>query len=216
MVKPDIFFLEFYPVHRNGRCKMTQDAFDHIHRDTPDPEKAQDMIDPECVEIIAHVFESLFPPGIAIVSHLFPVVGRKTPILPFDGKIIGRGPRLLIHVIELRRHPGITAIAVNANRDIPLEDNSMFVRIVYRIPQLKMQMVLNEILEENSVIMQGAGRSVFSDGLGIIMAVQGPTGKIRRSVLVPQITKSRIRDQPVLIPGKKIEEVRIFLKFFFL
>src|SRR5580692_215381 len=46
-VEPDISFLELAAADRDGGIEMSQDAFDDVHRDAPDAEEAQDMVDAE-------------------------------------------------------------------------------------------------------------------------------------------------------------------------
>src|ERR1700722_12740608 len=99
----------------NGRRKMPQNAFHNVHRNAPDPEKTKDMVDPEPIKIVAHLSKTSLPPLIAVFAHLFPVIGRETPILPFDRKIVRWRPRLQVHMIKLGLHPGIAAVAKNAD-----------------------------------------------------------------------------------------------------
>ncbi len=133
---------------------MAQDPFDDVHRDAPDPEEAQDMVNPESIEVVSHVLEPPFPPAIPVFAHLVPVVGWKTPVLAFDREIVRRRARLLVHVVKAGLHPGVAAIAINADGDIPFHHHTVLMGIVDRVPELEMQVVLDKILKEDRVVMR--------------------------------------------------------------
>jgi hypothetical protein len=113
-------------------------------------------------------------------------------------------------------HPGVAAIAINADGDIPFHHHAVLMGIVDRVPELEMQVVLDKILKEDSVVMGRAGRCILLDDIGLVVPVDGPGGKIRGMVFVPEITKGRIGDEPGAIPIKKFEKIGVLLKFFFL
>ena len=49
--------------------------------DLPDAEEAQDVVDAESVEVLGHGAQAGLPPGIAVLGHRIPVVGREAPVL---------------------------------------------------------------------------------------------------------------------------------------
>src|ERR1700733_8564754 len=157
IIEPDVPLLELHPMDGNSRVKMAQDPFHHFHRDAPDTKESQDMIDAEPVEIIAHVRETALPPGVTVFLHFLPVVGRKTPVLPLDGEVVGRSAGLHIHMVKPWFHPGITAVAVDTDGDIALQDDAVLVRMIDRIAQLEVKMVLDEILQNDRIKMSRTG-----------------------------------------------------------
>src|SRR5919205_4097153 len=98
-------------------------------RNAPYSKETQNMINSECIEIEAHLFETLFPPRIMIFVHFFPIVCRESPVLTCYSKIVWRCAGLHVHVIQLRMLPCISAIAVNADGNITFYDNTVVVCI---------------------------------------------------------------------------------------
>ena len=112
-----------------GWYKFAHNTFYCISRYAPYSKKAQYMINSESIEIFTHLLKTLSPPTKSILLHFFPVVGRKTPVLAFNGKIIRRCTCLCIHIIQFGCHPGIAAIAVNTNRQIAFYYYAVFMCI---------------------------------------------------------------------------------------
>ena len=60
---------EFIGGVRERRVEMSQQSRFDSHRNLPDAEKSKNMINPERVEILTHLSEPCFPPGVAILGH---------------------------------------------------------------------------------------------------------------------------------------------------
>src|SRR6185312_13532415 len=216
MVKPDIPFIEFHPVNRNGRNKTAHDPFGFLNRYAPDPEKAKDMVYAESIKINRHLFKTILPPAIIILIHLLPVVSRKSPVLALQGEGVRRRACLLIQVKEFRRHPGIATIPVNANRNIPFDYHTVFMGVIGRIAELQVEMVLNKIMQGDLIVLFGLRSGQPVNAELVVPAVGFPFCKISSSVYIPQITKCGVWGQPELIVFEKLYVLRIFIQIFFL
>ena len=113
--------------------KLTHNSFDSMCRYAPYSKKAQHMIYSDGVEIIAHVFHPLPPPGIIILCHFFPVVCWETPVLAFGSKGIWWCTCLHIHVKKGTIHPGIATVPANTYGQITFDDDTRFMCIFNRI-----------------------------------------------------------------------------------
>src|SRR5262249_27610698 len=140
---------EFIDMDGYGRNKPPHDPLHFIFRNAPNTKETQDMIDAKRIKVIAHLAESLFPPGKSIFLHSLPVINRESPVLPDDREIIRRSPGLPVHVQKLRSHPCITAIAINTDWNISFQNDPILVRIICRFFQLQMKMILYEIIKTN-------------------------------------------------------------------
>src|SRR5215467_8035499 len=105
------------------------------------------MINTKCIEIITHLHKPLMPPFKSVCGHLFPIVSRESPILTFYGKIIRRRSCLHFKMEEFRLYPSITSISINADWDIPFENDPIFMSIFSSIFQLQMQVKLHEVMD---------------------------------------------------------------------
>src|SRR5436190_21392599 len=86
--------------NRHRGNEIAQNAFHGVRRNTPDPEESQDVINAKGVEVAAHLFETLLPPGEAVILHSRPVISGKPPILSLFRKRIGRRASLHVEVIK--------------------------------------------------------------------------------------------------------------------
>src|SRR4029453_6456577 len=111
------------------------------------------MVDSECVEIYGHLCETILPPLKGIFCHPLPVISWKAPVLALDGKWIRWCTRLLIQMIEVRRHPGITTMPVYTNWNISLENDPVFMGVLYGFAQLPVKMVLNKIIISDLIVL---------------------------------------------------------------
>src|SRR6478736_6432776 len=112
IIEPHPTLTEFMYMNRKGRNKPSHDSFYCICRYTPDAEKSENMINPECIEIITHLHESAMPPFKTVLRHLVPVISWESPVLTTNSKTIWRCPCLLIHMVQPRFHPCITTVAI--------------------------------------------------------------------------------------------------------
>src|SRR5487761_2108457 len=124
--------MKFPDMNRDGRIKMSHNPFHGPDRDTPYPEKSEDMINPERIKVVAHLPEPLFPPGKSVLFHPFPVIGWETPVLTLYGKIIRGCPCLNVHVVKFLLAPGICPEPVYPNGYIPFQDDAVAVSIFRR------------------------------------------------------------------------------------
>ena len=92
-----------------------------IHRNLPDAEETENMVDAVSVEVFRHLAETCFPPCEAVAVHLFPVVCRETPVLTEDREVIRRCACLAVHVEELGIDPGVDACARYADWNVAFE-----------------------------------------------------------------------------------------------
>ena len=88
-----------------SRCELSHQARSLRHRDFPDTEKAQHMVDAVGIEILLHFAEAAHPPLAAVTEHLVPVVGRESPVLPVSSKLIGWCSCLSVQVEVFRFCP---------------------------------------------------------------------------------------------------------------
>ncbi len=127
---------ELFRANRYRRNEMPQDALDRIDGDAPNSKEPQNVVDAKSIKVVAHLGESLFPPGEAVFLHVSPVVSRKAPVLSLCGESVWRGACLHLHVIKLGLLPGIHAETGHADGDVTLQHHPFAARIFSRRPQL--------------------------------------------------------------------------------
>src|SRR5688572_14279203 len=118
LFEPYTLLTKFIDVHRHTGNKSSHDPLYGMCRDAPDTEESQDVIDPECVEIIAHLFKPLFPPQEAVFLHPFPIICWEPPVLTYRSKIIWWCSCLPAHVILIGPCPCITSITIDPDWNI--------------------------------------------------------------------------------------------------
>src|SRR5574344_1782101 len=102
------------------------------------------MVNTISVKILCHVFQTLYPPLVAIFSHGLPIVGRETPILPVLGEIVGRGSRRAVHIEIVRSHPCFYAVAVNAYWYVTFQHKAVSTGLHTHFWKLYMQDILHK------------------------------------------------------------------------
>ena len=117
--------LDFFTRHGQGRDELSQQAVDGVHRDFPDAEEAQNVVDAVGVEVFGHFAETLHPPGIAVLLHHVPVVGGEAPVLSVGREVVGRGTCLSVQVEVMGLLPGFDTVAADADGDVALEHHSV-------------------------------------------------------------------------------------------
>src|SRR6185503_19597159 len=150
-----------------------------MERNAPYSKKPQNMIYSKSIKIITHLVEAKTPPFEVVFFHLIPIVRWKSPILPFNGKVIRGRARLFIHIKQRRICPRIATVTVNSNWDISLQNNFVPVSIVNGGLQLKMKMILNEIEKSDLLIMRPGRRHQFLDFRFIVDFMIFPLVKVR-------------------------------------
>ena len=119
-LKDDVTLIELRQLHRNGGSKKSQDALYRVRRTAPDAEETENVVNAKRIEVIAHLCEPMFPPREAVLLHARPVVGRKSPVLPFHSESVRRRTGLRVGMEKFRLLPDIRAVAINADRDVAL------------------------------------------------------------------------------------------------
>lgn len=87
--------------------EVAQQPCHTIPGDLPDAEEAQYVVDPVGVEVLGHVGQASFPPGVVSASHFLPVIGGEPPILAVGVKVVRRCPCAVSHVELLGVEPGV-------------------------------------------------------------------------------------------------------------
>ena len=75
---------------RKSRVEVSHKTALVLYRNLPDAEESEYMVNTESVEVLAHLAQAALPPGVVILGHLVPVVGREAPVLAVCGEIIRR------------------------------------------------------------------------------------------------------------------------------
>ena len=111
-INPEVVAVShFFHAVWQRRIEITQQAVNGIHRDLPDAEETEDMVDAVCVEVFGHLAEARFPPSEAVSVHHFPVVSREAPVLTEDREFVRRSTGLTIHIEQVGVNPGVDACA---------------------------------------------------------------------------------------------------------
>ena len=87
---------------RQGRVEVAQQAALELQGNLPDTEEAEDMVDAEGVEVLAHLAQATLPPVVVVLCHLIPVVCGEAPVLAVGAEEIGRCAGAGIEVVEFR------------------------------------------------------------------------------------------------------------------
>ena len=132
---------------REGRGEISCQSALLRYGNLPYPEEPEYVVDAEGVEVFAHLAQTGLPPGVAVLGHLFPVVGREAPVLAVGREGVRRCAGLGIHVEEFRKLPGIRAGAGYPYREVTLEDHAFAVGVVADLAELCVQVELEEAVE---------------------------------------------------------------------
>ena len=154
------------------------------------------MVNAIRIEIIGHFTKAVFPPGEAFLLYGKPVVSGKSPILTEKGKVVGRRAGLRVHIEKMRGSPGIDAVAIDSDRNISFQCNTLAVSIFLNFVQLLVEQILQERIIIDTVFCIGIG---FDKLLQFFLVVNGelaPIGKSCSSHFVAQITICGIGKEP--------------------
>ena len=120
-----------------------------VGRDFPYTEEAQHVVNTISIEILRHVLEATYPPATAVFYHLVPVVCRESPVLSVYGEVVWRCSSLSVEVEVTRLLHDVTSVAVNANRNVTLEDNTLLTCIFVCLAHLATEHILHEVIERH-------------------------------------------------------------------
>ena len=187
-----------------GRVEVAQQAVHGVHRDLPDAEEAQHVVDAVGVEVLRHLAQTVFPPGKAVLAHLVPVVGGEAPVLAQDGEVIGGSAGLAVHVEQACVGPGVDAGARDADGDVALDGHALGVGVVADALHLLVEVVLQIVYKVDVVlVVLDYLRHLF----GRVLCVFAPLGKVGRAVFVAQDAEGGVVGQPALVARHKGGEV---------
>ena len=141
--------------HAEGWGKLSEQTMHAIHRDFPNTEEAEHVVDAIGIKELRHILEAAGPPLATVLQHLIPVVGRESPILTIHREIIRWSTRLTVQIEVLRLHPDIAAVAMYTNRNITLQDNTLCLGMFVRLLHLLVQDELHKVEELNVLVCLG-------------------------------------------------------------
>ena len=169
-------------------------------RNFPDSEETEYVVYSEEVEIFGHLLHPRLPPGIAVLGHFVPVVGREAPVLTVSRESIRRCTCAGVHIEKMRILPGIHAGAGNAYRQVALEHNSLFAGIGTDFLHLGIKMIL-DIAPEIHIV--GIDLAAFLQNFIRINGILAPFCKFSCTEGISQGAESRIRTEPTKIVDVK-------------
>ena len=127
---------------RQCRVEVAQQAALELQRDLPDTEEAEDMVDAEGVEVLAHLAQAALPPVVVVLCHLVPVVGGEAPVLTVHAEEIGRCAGAGIEVVELREAGSVHTVAAHSYGQVALQVNSLRMGVGHCVRKLEVQVPL--------------------------------------------------------------------------
>jgi len=110
-----------FTCHGQGGYKLPQQAMYGVHRDFPDAEEAEDVVDAIGVEVFSHFAEALHPPCITVFFHDIPVIGGEAPVLSVHREIVGWCAGLSVQVEIMGFCPCFYAVATDADGDVAFQ-----------------------------------------------------------------------------------------------
>ena len=134
----------FFARHRQGGNKLAQQSVYGMHRDFPNAEETQDVVDTVGIEVFRHLAETLHPPGITVFLHYVPVVSREAPVLTVHGEVIGWCARLSVQVEVVGFCPRFYAVAADADRNVTFQYYTIGSCVFRCSQQLQVQVELDE------------------------------------------------------------------------
>ena len=148
------------------------------------------------VEVLLHLAETAHPPRAAVGQHLVPVVGGESPVLSVGREGIGRSTGLPVEVEVAGLHPGLHAVARDADGDVTFQYHAMRARIRMSSTHLTVEVVLYVVPEIH--LLLGLLGNAAPSGPHVAHLV-GPRREGGRAVEVAEITEGSVRHQPVLV-----------------
>ena len=118
----------------------TSSWYDYAAKYTDDSTKY--VVDPEGIEIAAQLGKTLLPPLVIGFGHFVPIVGREAPVLTLGSEVIRWRTGLAIHVVQLGSDPGIRTMAVDTNRNISFQYDTLATGVITSAFELLVEMKL--------------------------------------------------------------------------
>ena len=156
-----------------------------MHRDVPDAEKAQHVVNSVGVEVFSHLLETSNPPSIAFLSHCLPIVGGESPVLPVLREVVRRCTCLSIQIEKMRFRPGFHTVARNADGDVTLDDDPVLPSLISDFQQLQMQQILYIVEKRHLLISLATFGNEFFHLFLVVFAILRPFPELRRLVFIP-------------------------------
>ena len=181
-----------------------------MHRDFPDAEEAQHVVNSVGVEILSHLLEAANPPLVAIFGHLVPVVGGESPVLPILREVIWWCSCLSVEIKQVRLCPCFHAVSGDADGDVALDDDTLLSGLHSHSQELLVQLILY-IIEESHLLLM-----LFHKNFHIpcvILAILGPFSKVCCLELIAQIGEHGVGNQPVLVVVEEGLEILLLHHF---
>ena len=143
----DAVALNLCTAQSQSGCELTFQTRLGRHRNFPDAEEAQHMIDTVGIEELRHLTEATYPPLATVLQHLVPVIGWEAPVLTIGREWIGRCTSLTVEVEVLWFYPSLYTVARDTNGDITLQDDTMVAGIFMGSMHLLVEVILYEVPE---------------------------------------------------------------------
>ena len=182
----------------HGKCRreLSQQGIRTVLGNRPNAEETENVVNPVGTEILRHSTKPLLPPEIAVSRHPFPIVRGEAPILASSREIIWWSSCHHIHIEEVRLVPSLHATRTDANRKVPLQEDSSGTGILGCFRKLQMKEVLYESIVAN---LFGMAVNVLRHGTPVVAGKLLPLRELGCSISVPQMAENTIRLQPLSI-----------------
>ena len=109
------------------------------------------MVNAVGVEKLPRAPQTLLPPSVTILPHVFPVISWEAPVLTFAGEIIGRRSRTTVKVKQLAINGGRHAVSAYPDGDVALQNHATLSRRVVRCHHLPVKQELREVKKRQVV-----------------------------------------------------------------
>ncbi len=137
----------FLARHRQRRLELSVETALLRHRNLPDAEESEHVVDAVGVEILRHLAEAAHPPLTAVLHHLVPVVGGEAPVLSVFAEGIGRSACLPVEVEVARLSHHVGSVAVDADGNVALQDDALLACVLVGAVHLLVEVKLHIVPE---------------------------------------------------------------------
>ena len=202
----------FYLLTTHTECwsELTEQSVYRMNWNLPDTEEAKYVVDTISIKVLRHVLEAIYPPLTTVLYHLVPVVSRETPVLTIHREVIRWSTRLTVKVEVTWFCPYVTAIAIDTNRNVTLEDYLMSLCVFVYCFQLTTQNELY-VIEESNLLVSLVLRVRQCLAVSLIpLLMVWPVREIGCSELISHIRILCVRYKPTLCLSKEFLESTAF------